>query len=144
MSDVFIKKAELSMLFDIVKLDTSVCSQNREHIIRNSIENGQCYVLETGNRIAAYGIMDYNFYERGFISLIIVGMEHRRRGFGKQLVNTFIDQCKTDKLFTSTNKSNLPMQRLLETCGFTRCGMIDELDEGDPEIVFCYKRGLGK
>lgn len=94
------------MIDDIVKLDESVIgSQSRECVIRHAVESGRCYIVNTGPNIAAYGIMDYNFYEKGFISLLIVDQKLRRKGFGKLLVKTFIDQCKSDKLFTSTNRS---------------------------------------
>ena len=139
--EVIVKKAIPSMIDDIVKLDESVIgSQSRECVIRHAVESGRCYIVNTGPNIAAYGIMDYNFYEKGFISLLIVDQKLRRKGFGKLLVKTFIDQCKSDKLFTSTNRSNLPMQKFLENCGFKRCGIIDELDEGDPEIIYCYNK----
>jgi hypothetical protein len=47
--------------------------------------------------------------------------------------------CPSEKLFTSTNESNMPMQRLCEKLGFVRSGWIDNLDDGDPEIIF-FKR----
>ncbi len=47
--------------------------------------------------------------------------------------------CQTDKLFTSTNQSNRPMQKLLEKLGYQPSGYIENLDEGDPELVY-FKR----
>jgi len=44
--------------------------------------------------------------------------------------------CRTPKLFTSTNLSNLPMQSLLAKLGYKLCGVIHHLDEGDPELVY--------
>lgn len=41
-----------------------------------------------------------------------------------------------EELWTSTNQSNQPMQRLLERLGFLPSGVIEGLDEGDPELVF--------
>jgi len=40
------------------------------------------------------------------------------------------------KLFTSTNLSNLPMQSLLAQLNFKLSGVIENLDEGDPELVY--------
>ena len=40
------------------------------------------------------------------------------------------------KLFTSTNQSNTPMQALLALLGYVRSGVIDNLDPGDPELVY--------
>jgi hypothetical protein len=42
----------------------------------------------------------------------------------------------TPKLFTSTNESNIPMQQLCERLGYARSGLIENLDEGDPEIIY--------
>jgi streptothricin acetyltransferase len=69
-----------------------------------------------------------------------VKAEYRHRGYGQLLLKTFVDLCGNAKLFTSTNSSNLPMQGLLQRCGFRRCGTIDELDEGDPEIIYFYEK----
>jgi hypothetical protein len=44
------------------------------------------------------------------------------------------------KLFTSTNRSNLPMQALLAKLGFVQCGEVNELDPGDPELFFVLKK----
>ncbi|MBG4732089.1 hypothetical protein I4964_09615 [Pseudomonas aeruginosa] len=46
------------------------------------------------------------------------------------------DDCRGDRRFTSRNRSTLPMRRLLEREGFQPSGVIDNLDEGDPELVF--------
>lgn len=43
---------------------------------------------------------------------------------------------QTEKLFTSTNLSNLPMQSLLVRLGYLLSGVIHHLDEGDPELVY--------
>jgi len=44
--------------------------------------------------------------------------------------------CRTKKLFTSTNLSNLPMHALLEKVGYKLSGVIDNLDPDDPEVVY--------
>lgn len=44
--------------------------------------------------------------------------------------------CQTTKLFTSTNLSNLPMQALLTKLGYRLSGVIHNLDDGDPELVY--------
>ena len=41
-----------------------------------------------------------------------------------------------EKLWTSTNQSNAPMCALLSRLGFILSGQIDNLDDGDPELVF--------
>jgi len=55
------------------------------------------------------------------------------------LVRHVEQECRTPKLFTSTNESNAPMRALLAKLGFSPSGVIENLDEGDPELVF-FKR----
>jgi hypothetical protein len=44
--------------------------------------------------------------------------------------------CRTEKLFTSTNRSNTPMQSLLARTKFSQSGIVHNLDDGDPEIIY--------
>jgi len=68
--------------------------------------------------------------------MLYVHPKYRRQGIGVALVSYLFNICNTAKLFTSTNQSNVPMQRLVATLGFGRSGTIDNLDEGDPELVY--------
>ena len=49
--------------------------------------------------------------------------------------------CRTPKLFTSINLSNLGMQSLLAKSGYELSGVIHNLDEGDPELVYLKRLG---
>ena len=42
----------------------------------------------------------------------------------------------TAKLFTSTNQSNLGMQALLVRLGYEPSGIVHNLDEDDPELIY--------
>lgn len=42
----------------------------------------------------------------------------------------------SQRMFTSTNQSNLKMQSLLAKLGYEPSGVIHNLDEGDPELVY--------
>jgi GNAT superfamily N-acetyltransferase len=77
------------------------------------------------------------FYGHLFIELLIVDDRHRRRGVATALIAACAATAPTSKLFTSTNTSNLAAQELFLRAGFEACGSIDQLDEGDPEIVYC-------
>src|SRR3990172_5792197 len=68
--------------------------------------------------------------------MVYVDREFRRRGIGSALVRHMEQSCKTAKLFTSTNRSNKPMQALLDKLGYQPSGVIENLDEGDPELVY--------
>ena len=43
-------------------------------------------------------------------------------------------------MFTSTNKSNAPMQALLESEAWSLSGRLVGLDEGEPELVYYVRR----
>ncbi len=45
-------------------------------------------------------------------------------------------RCRTAKLFTSTNESNIPMQALLRSLGYVPSTVIHQFDPGDPELVY--------
>lgn len=47
-----------------------------------------------------------------------------------------MQMAKTSKVFSSTNQSNKRMQQLFHNLGFVKSGVIDNLDEGDPEIIY--------
>jgi len=99
-----------------------------------------CLVAERDGQVIAYGVLEYTFFDNGFISMIYVASSDRRLGVGSALVAALSDRCKTAKLFTSTNQSNVPMQRLLERRGFTSSGIIQNLDPEDPEWVYFLDR----
>jgi GNAT superfamily N-acetyltransferase len=71
--------------------------------------------------------------------MVYIHFDYRRSGAGAALVKYLESHCQTPKIFTSTNLSNLPMQSLLAKLGYTLSGVIHNLDEGDPEIVY-FKR----
>ncbi|MEM6274610.1 MAG: GNAT family N-acetyltransferase [Myxococcota bacterium] len=63
-------------------------------------------------------------------------MTHRCRGVAAALVRHLERRCESERIFTSTNQSNLPMQSLLHKLGYRQSGQVDDLDPGDPELFF--------
>ena len=45
-------------------------------------------------------------------------------------------RVNTDTIFSSTNESNIAMRALFERDGWTLSGVLNGIDEGDPEMVF--------
>jgi ribosomal protein S18 acetylase RimI-like enzyme len=111
----------------------------RRAFIEHAIVTGTCFVATDDDAIAGYAVFDRSFFDQPFVSLLNVDPAQRRRGIGTALMRHIESICTGEKLFTSTNESNMPMQRLCETLGFSRSGRIENLDEGDPEIVY-FKR----
>jgi len=75
------------------------------------------------------------FFGFDFIDLVYVAESARRAGVGRLLVATIRDQAPA-RVWTSTNLSNAPMHSLLRTDGWHTAGMLDGLDDGDPEVFY--------
>ncbi len=115
--------------------------EGRRRFIAERVAAGQTFVaLELGVVVGCV-VLDHGFFERGFVAMLTVHPERRRQGIGRALMRQAERACRTPRIFTSTNRSNLPMQRLLEGLGYRRSGMVDDLDPGDPELF--YSRWLG-
>lgn len=110
----------------------------REEQIAKAISDKECFVIMSGNEAVGFVIFDYRFFGQGWIELIIINEKHRGKGVGGQVFDLICKQCKAKKVFTSTNHSNLRMQKALTKSGFTFAGKLDGLDDGDPEF-FYYK-----
>jgi GNAT superfamily N-acetyltransferase len=108
----------------------------RVRFIDRILRSATCLVAERDRTVAAYGALEYTFYEQGFVSMLYVAQPHRRQGIGRALMQALAARCDTPKLFTSTNQSNQPMQRLLTGLGYVPSGVIHNLDPGDPELVY--------
>ncbi len=113
----------------------------RARSIQLRIASGSCLVAERNGQLIGYGALDYSFFDNGFISILYVSENERCRGVGRILLESLASRCRTRKLFTSTNRSNLPMQHLLESLGYVRSGVIHHLDPDDPELVYFLDRG---
>ncbi|MEY0014697.1 GNAT family N-acetyltransferase [Providencia rettgeri] len=121
----------------IFSIDTIATTERYEDITQ-WLEQEICYVLEANNEILAYGVLHYYFYSHAFIELLMVNKKHRRQGLGLTLINKLKMQSKTPKIFTSTNQSNTATQQLLIKTGFIPSGYIENLDDNDPELIYCY------
>ena len=126
---------------EICSLDTiTQTDERRREFILRSVLAGNCFVVADG-QILGYGVLEYTFYDNGFVSMLVVQPESRRRAAGTALMKHFESVCQTTKLFTSTNLSNLPMQSLLAKLGYKLSGVIHDLDTEDPELVYVkYRR----
>lgn len=135
-----IKLATLTDLHSIVKTDT-FARQNSSRIeeIKAWLSSQAVYLLEVNAQIVGYGVIHNHFFGQLFIELVMIAKEHRGLGYGKRLIASFQENIATQKLFTSTNQSNLKMQSLLEKLGFVKSGYIQNLDDNDPEIIFFFK-----
>ena len=121
----------LCALDDVARRD-----DERLAFIRREVVSDHCFVAVIHATVVGYGVLNYSFYNNGCIDMLYIHSDHRRHGAGTALIRYMESQCRTPKLFTSTNQSNLPMKSLLEKLGYESSGVIHNLDEGDPEIVY--------
>jgi N-acetylglutamate synthase-like GNAT family acetyltransferase len=101
-----------------------------------SVSSGLCLLVEIDGRIAGCGVLSYDFFDRGFVKLLYVNEIYRCRGVGSALLLALEARCTTRVIFTSTNRSNLPMQKLLAKRGYQPSGSVEGLDPGDPELIY--------
>jgi GNAT superfamily N-acetyltransferase len=110
--------------------------KSRKHFLAAHLAERQMLVAEQDEQIVGYVIQDCSFFERGFVHLLYVGEQHRRQGVGAALLAASVAVCATRRVFTSTNRSNDQMQGLFAKLGWVRAGLVDGLDEGDPEVFY--------
>lgn len=108
----------------------------RGDAVRADTGKGHCHVALHAGQVAGYVVLRHDFFDHGFVPLVVVAPAQQRRGVGLRLLAAAMAACRTAKLFTSTNRSNLAAQRLFAGAGFVPSGQIDHLDEGDPELVY--------
>jgi RimJ/RimL family protein N-acetyltransferase len=144
MENVRLKKATSKDRAIVVDFDYSFDREehiklNRKEKIAKAIMDDECLIVLADNREVGFVIFDYRFFDHGWIELIIIDERYRGKGIGGKTLELICEQCKADKVFTSTNSSNTKMQRALTKANFTFAGKLNGLDDGDPEF-FYYKK----
>jgi len=99
------------------------------------------FVAVADNEPVGYAVFNHDFFRQGNADMLMIAIGWRGRRIGEQLLQALEQVCDTPKLFCTTNVSNHRRQRLLAHRGFLACGFIDELDPGDPELVYVKKLG---
>ena len=134
---MIIRKATKSDTQAIIAIDPLAdLREERSQHIRKWIFNGNTIVALADEEVVGYAVFAYTFYSQGFIAMLNLKEAHRRKGVGTALISFLENNCKTAKLFSSTNDSNKPMQALMNKMAFKPSGIIYNLDDGDPELVF--------
>lgn len=122
---------------DLCAIDQA-CGHGRFDYIAGMIRARQMYVARDGWDRLGFITYKPDFFGHPFIDLLVVHPDARRQGVAAALVAHLERLLPDQKLFTSTNESNLPAQALFAKLGFVQSGRIENLDEADPEIIY-YK-----
>ena len=141
MENIRLRKATRKDIAVVVDFDYSLDKDehiklNREEKITKAISNDECFLILVENQEVGFVIFDYRFFDQGWIELIIINEKYRGKGIGGKTFDLICEQCKSDKVFTSTNSSNIQMQRALSKADFAFSGEINGLDDGDPERFY--------
>lgn len=136
---IVVERATEDDLADILAIDRAHGAEDRGAWLVDAVRQRQALIAREGERRLGYAIVTRHFYGYPFIDLIVVHPDARRRGVAAALFDYIEKTQPGEKLFTSTNESNIIMQTLLAGRGFVRSGWVDNLDEGDPELIY-FKR----
>jgi ribosomal protein S18 acetylase RimI-like enzyme len=108
----------------------------RNAAIQEWVNTASIRVAQTETEVIGYCVTEYTFFGQAFITMLMVAANARGHGVGARLLLDAQQRRRTTKMFTSTNLSNQPMQRLLISVGWQSAGIVYGLDEGDPELFF--------
>lgn len=126
-------------LDDLSQIDSQVIGDDRRrHEIEKAIQEQRCLTCFSDGETAGFLIFHTSFFDYAFISLLMVRPSFRRKGVASSMINHFEQISPTNKIFSSTNQSNMMMHRLFHSLGYMKSGSIEHLDEDDSEIIY-YK-----
>jgi GNAT superfamily N-acetyltransferase len=139
-----IRPATAVDLVAVLHLDPIAVAGDKERadLLSRCVAFGECHVFLTGGVVTGFVIRrPGHFFGRDFVDLLVVDPASRRAGVGTALLRYALDTALSDRVFTSTNASNGPMQALLRAGQWSFSGQLEGLDEGDPELFFYKARG---
>ncbi|MEM7110705.1 MAG: GNAT family N-acetyltransferase [Bacteroidota bacterium] len=131
-----VKDKTLVVAFDYHLNKVEHIELKREEKITKAIADEQCFIIVAHDKAVGFILFDYRFFDQGWIELIIMEEKYRGKGIGRQALELICRISKTNKVFTSTNRSNTQMQKAVTKAGFSYAGKINGLDEGDPELFY--------
>jgi len=134
---IIIRKAVLNDAQSLRNIDPIVpFNPSRVEMIDAWLQKDFMLVAEIDDRIIGYGVFNHQFFRQSQIDMLMISKEYRGKRIGELLLLSLEKYADTPKMFITTNLSNHSMQKLLLRNGYKPCGYIDELDPGDPELVF--------
>jgi ribosomal protein S18 acetylase RimI-like enzyme len=133
---MLVERAALEDHEAVCAVDRTSPVPDRTRELRRWIARGECLVARRDGAVVGFIVADRSFFEQRFIPLVVVHPAHRRRGIASALIRRVAEACPEQKLFTSTNRSNVAMQAVCASLGFVRSGIVENLDDGDPELIY--------
>lgn len=129
-------ESDLSQL-EAIAWPPLLAEPRRRRFLRGLAEGEVVVACRTGDpEICAYAWIYEYFFGHTFLAYLAVQPQYRRNGLAGMILSETERRAVTDRVFSSTNASNSAMQAVFARHQWRRCGEIDELDPGDPEIVY--------
>jgi GNAT superfamily N-acetyltransferase len=138
-----VRHAAEADLAEMLVVDAMAAAGDAERVayLTRAVEHDDCFVAIDDGTVRGFVVVKrQHFFDRDFVDLLFVADGHRRRGLGGELMKAAVATATSTDVFTSTNESNAPMQALLKAEGWTFSGTLVGLDEGDPELVYYFRR----
>jgi GNAT superfamily N-acetyltransferase len=125
----------------LAEVDERWTEPDRRLRLEQAILELRCWVAAppgAPDRPVAYGLLRHNWFGQPLLELLMVHPQHRGHGIGSALLKHLVAAAgwPEAKVFASANRSNTIMRQLLEREGFIESGIIHNLDEGDPELIY--------
>jgi ribosomal protein S18 acetylase RimI-like enzyme len=136
--DYTIRRATSDDLGAVLNLDRGTpVGHDRGDFLTARIASQEVFIAERDGRLLGYAVLRAaSFFGRDFVDLMAVAVNERRQGVGSALLESVVKASSTDRVFTSTNRSNDPMIELLRKTGWTFSGELIGIDDDDPELVY--------
>lgn len=139
-----VRRATSEDLEAVLEFDSKTSVGHERKSLRSArVQFGEVTIFEQEGRVLGYAVLKpHSFFGCDFAELLVVAADHRRQGIGSLLLQQSVDLSSTKRIFTSTNRSNLPMIALLEKRGWEFSGQLEGIDDGDPELIY-YQDSAG-
>jgi hypothetical protein len=133
-----VRRASSGDLDAVLEFDRAApIGHERGQLLTARVISGEVILSERAGILSGYAVIrPRSFFGRDFVELLAVARSERRTGIGSLLLTEAADISSTARIFTSTNRSNIPMIRLLEKENWRFSGQLEGIDEGDPERIY--------
>ena len=126
------------MLIDAEIAPPSELPTHRRYF-ENWVADGACWLAFVSGEPIGLAVLHRHFFHRDFVELLLVRPGWQGRSVGRAMLRRLCRLAEGPDLWISTNRSNARMQHLLVSEGFDYTGIIEGMDEGDPELFYRRK-----